>query len=482
MKKRFIHILLQAGKKNGAVVLAYTVVLTISMGTVLGCSAANTEPPSIVSVHVGESEHSDRDDAALADRQIISVENENAESITQNTDNVKVLDEIEDGGIKYQARPDGIYCLEGDNEERIYDIYAGPDTQLSLFEGRLYFKTGYLHEEGTSDWQDTAIRWIDLQTLETGDLQMVREGGLIKSFSIRQGIITISYKYPNHVIDSYMLYVSEDTAWNGKQILELSEAEKQQYGQSLTRTVLQEQNSLTNVSNRVPNQNLTYLDMDGDGVAEEIILEPSRNAGETAPDEPLRYYRLRIGDAVLNTYGYNTDNTLWAFSLDGETLLLAIYEDGPSADPLSHFYQYQNGQIVEVGSFETDILSCRLEQGGILSGAVFREIANSDWIRINWCIGENGMLEEAPQEYYEFVRGNWVELREELPLHLEAGSGEVFNVAPQKVKFLQTSADWSWLLLETEDGQQGWVHVVDHQVAELNKHVLDVFQGGYLAG
>lgn len=481
MKKRFTNILLQAGKKNGFLILVCAVVLTISMGALIGCSTADAE--DLIDENIeGKSGQSDREGAALPDEPDGSVEDTGTENDLQDIDEVKVYEEIEDGEIRYQTRRDGIYRLDGEQEERIYDIYAGTDTQMSLFEGRLFFKTDHLYEEGALDWQDTVIRWIDLQTLETGDLRMVRNDGLIASFSIRQGIITICYAYPNDVVDTYMLYVSEDTVLDGKSILDLSDSEKQQYGQSLTRMVLQEQGVFTNVSNRVSNRNLTYLDMDGDGISEEIVLEPWRDARWEAPDDPLRYFRLRIGEAVLEAYGYNTDNTLRAFSLDGETLILAIYEDGPSADPLTHFYQYRDGWIVEVGNFETDIRSCRLEQDGMLSGAVFLEIANSDWIRRNWRMGEGGMLEEVPQEYYDFIRGNWVELCEELPLHPEPGSEEVFTVDPQLVKFLQTSADQSWLLLETEDGQQGWVRVVDYQVVELEKNVLDVFRGGLLAG
>lgn len=163
-------------------------------------------------------------------------------------------------------------------------------------------------------------------------------------------------------------------------------------------------------------------------------------------------------------------------------MVLAIYEDGPSADPLTHFYCYENGQIIEAGSFETDILSCVLDGEGGISGTIFKEIASSDWIRVRWRMSADGMLEEVPQEVYDFTRGNPVELREELPLHQEIGSDETFTVTPQTVKFLQTSADFNWLLIETADGQQGWVHVVDYEVVELEKNVMDVFEGGYLAG
>lgn len=396
----------------------------------------------------------------------------------------RVYEEIEENGVRYQARGSGIYRLEEDREELIYDGYAGINPQMTLFEGKLYFITDSFYFQGALDWANNAVRWVDLETFATGDLPLGRNPNaiIINSFYIRQGIIGVYYIYPRKEWEVMMLYAKEDVALNGKNVIELSDEEKQQYGQSITQRVLANQSTLTNISNRVQSQNLAYLDMDGDGVAEEIVLEPSRSARREAPDEPLRYYRLKIGEAVLEDAGYNTDNTLRAFSLDGKTMVLAIYEDGPSADPLTRFYRYENGQIIGAGSFETDILSCVLDGEGGISGTIFKEIANSDWIRVRWRMSADGMLEEVPQEVYDFTRGNPVELCEELPLHQEIGSQETFTVTPQTVKFLQTSADFNWLLIETADGQRGWVHVVDYEVVELEKNVMDVFEGGYLAG
>lgn len=396
----------------------------------------------------------------------------------------RVYEEIEENGVRYQVRGSGIYRLEEDWEERIYDNYVGINPQMTLFEGKLYFITDSFYFQGALDWADNAVRWVDLETFATGDLPLGRNPNaiIIDSFYIRQGIVGVHYTYPREEWEVMMLYAKEDVALNGKNVIELSDEEKQQYGQSITQRVLVNQSTLTNISNRVQNRNLAYLDMDGDGVAEEIVLEPSRSARREAPDEPLRYYRLKIGEAVREDTGYNTDNTLRAFSLDGKTMILAIYEDGPSADPLTHFYRYENGQIIEAGCFETDILSCVLDGEGGISGTIFKEIASSDWIRVRWRMSADGMLEEVPQEVYDFTRGNPVELCEELPLHQEIGSQETFTVMPQTVKFLQTSADFNWLLIETADGQQGWVHVVDYEVVELEKNVMAVFEGGYLAG
>ncbi len=52
----------------------------------------------------------------------------------------------------------------------------------------------------------------------------------------------------------------------------------------------------------------------------------------------------------------------------------------------------------------------------------------------------------------------------------------------QSLRFLQTSADWRWVLAETADGQRGWVHVENFEVMDLGKNVMEVFDGLYMAG
>lgn len=397
-------------------------------------------------------------------------------------DLTEVYAEISDNGVTYQARWGGIYRISADGSEtQIYNIFAGVHPQLTIFEGRLYFATDRFYIDGALDWSDNAIRWIDLQTLAVGDLPMVRTNASISSFGIYDGIITIYYN-PDDV-DTQMLYTDQDIVFHDRSITQLTETEQQQFGLEMTQSILQNPGTLVNISNRAKNQNIAYLDMDGDLTAEQIVLEPSR-APANVPyfNDPLTYYHLQIGGADLEAVGENLANILWAVSLDGREILLVLYEDGPSADPYTHFYRYQNGQILEIGGFEEDIRRCELSSDGIITGRIWKEIVQTDWITVRWQIGQDGMLAEIPQEVYDFRNRNWVELYDELPLHPTIGDSETFTVAPQMVRFLQTSADWNWILVETRDGQQGWVHLENFEVVELRKNVMDVFDGLYMAG
>lgn len=390
-----------------------------------------------------------------------------------------VYDEYFDGNFTYQSREDGIYRVRQGKEERIYDGYVGADPQMAVFEGRLYFLVDKLYTDGALDWAANAVRWVDLQTFEVGNLVLEREGALIDWYRVNDGVLTVVYFSPEGS-ESTMLYHEGETVMNGKMITELSDQEARQFGAEMTDFILENKGTLVNISNRVPNQNIAYLDMDGDGSVEKIILEPAE--GENEADWALEFYCLRMGEAAIEGFGYSLANTLWAWSPDGEEIFLILYEDGPSADPYSHFFYYQNGNIVEAGGFEADIRNCVFHPDGTVSGGISKEIIQTDWIEVHWQIGDDGMLEEIPQEIYEFVSGNEIELLTELPLHLEIGAEETTVVKAQMVKALRISADFNWILIETQSGEQGWVHIENYEVPELGRNVMEVFEGRYLAG
>lgn len=99
------------------------------------------------------------------------------------------------------------------------------------------------------------------------------------------------------------------------------------------------------------------------------------------------------------------------------TLLLAIYDDGPSADPYTWFFRYENGQIIEAGAMDIDIHNCKVNPNGTITAPFYKEIVQSDWITIYLELDENGFLREVPQETYDFQNRNFVDLNRELPLH-----------------------------------------------------------------
>ncbi|MDE7202899.1 MAG: M56 family metallopeptidase [Lachnospiraceae bacterium] len=471
-----------------------TVTVLIVIISIAGCCVFLTMPKNTIAdtleVMQAPDAAIDTDSTLLSDNDTTMLETQQEESLSAEPnidpaeitpdegpgpDLTEVYAEISDKGVTYQARWGGIYRINADaSENQVYDTFAGTQPKMTIFEDRLYFLTDHSYTDNALDWSDDTIRWIDLQTLAVGDLSLVRRNASISDFYVSEGFITIYYSPDD--IDTQMLYADEDSAL-------LTETQQQQLGLEMTQSILQNPGTLVNISNRARNQNIAYLDMDGDRNAEQVILEPSKDpANARYFNEPLTYYHLQIGDADMEEFGENLANTLWAVSLDGREILLILYEDGPSADPYTHFYQYKDGQILKIGGFEDDIRLCEISTDGIITGAIRRDIVQTDWITMRWQLDPNGILEDIPQEVYDFRSRNWVELYDELPLHPAVGASETFTIAPQMVRFLQTSADWNWVLLETEEGQQGWIHLENFEVVELKKNVMDIFDGLYMAG
>lgn len=57
----------------------------------------------------------------------------------------------------------------------------------------------------------------------------------------------------------------------------------------------------------------------------------------------LRDAVLEVNGQTTEIYTENMSNSIFAFSPDGEQILIALYEDGPSADPLTRLYHYERG-------------------------------------------------------------------------------------------------------------------------------------------
>lgn len=246
----------------------------------------------------------------------------------------------------------------------------------------------------------------------------------------------------------------------------------------MAQSILQSPGTLVHISNSTQNQSTAYVDLDGDKTPEKILLEPSKdpeNAQYLQEDDPLAYYHLQIGNADFEGFGNNIENSLWGISLDGKNILLVLYEDGPSADPYTHLFQYQNNIILEVGNFADDIRACKISSDGIITGKMRKDVVQTDYVIMCWKLNQSGILEEIPQDTYNFQNGNWVDLKENLPLHAVIESTDTFTIPPQKVKFLQTTANENWVLLEAEDGQQGWMQIENSNVSALQKFVMDVF-------
>ncbi len=238
------------------------------------------------------------------------------------------------------------------------------------------------------------------------------------------------------------------------------------------------------------------LDLDRDGEREVLYLEgisnfywgngfSKRGDGEVIDDR----YRVRVDQVYYESYCDNVDPVLMAYSPDGKTILLAIFDDGPSGDPLTTFFRYDGEALVPAGEIDNDIRTMELVEQGVIKGASRVWIMQTDSIVAHWIWNGTEMVIREDEEY-EFSCYKWennpypttVLLKDLVVYEERSESSEAVVMKPQEVDIMRTDRQ-EWVYLEAEDGTKGWFRVVEYKVPSLNNAGVDeVFEGLIHAG
>ena len=404
-----------------------------------------------------------------------------------------------------QASQYGIYRVDKDyGLSSIYPDYIQPDTIWELQDGLMYVSLyrdetalpkwdGYYFQDaslGTADYSLEAIGIVDVRTGEFDRESMKISGEVgqkmllhpLRWISLGGGFVHLyktepeggSAEYAIPMINTGGSSLTAGPVWKGVPVAELKDGELDAYGKEVRERLLGNPGMLLELSNRALMETYTYIDMDGDGKAEKISLSRDPDQNEE------RYwaydnYLLQAGESRITGSAECLSNGIWAVSLDGSEILLALYEDGPSGDPVTTLYACRDGELVSAGDFEADIRTCTIENG-IIQGVARRDVLQTDWVKAAWRMGSFGTLEWVEQEAYDFIGQNEITLSVQLPVCRAPGDGtEVHMMKPQKVRFLKTDSSYSWIYVQGADGDGGWFHVDGLKIAGLGADYYEVF-------
>lgn len=366
----------------------------------------------------------------------------------------------------------GIYRLDRSGLRCVYPYYVTSDVVWREADGKMYFPSSTSYRDGDLDYWEDVICILDLETGEydketypiTDEMRGVMatlrwmnvDGGFMHLYGAGMNGEEHSLHLP--LINTGTTSLSSGNTWKGKAMAELTEEERNAYGSDVRIYLLNHPGQLVELSNRTFSENYIYVDLDGDGRTERVSL--SANPDEEGYEYPYDTYILQAGDSVLKGRYECMHNGIWAVSLDGKEIVLVLYGDGPSGDPMTFLYRYEQGTLREAGSFADDIRRCTIEDG-VIGGRQRTDVVQTDWVNAQWRLGTNErqekMLEWVPHDTYDFRALNDITLMTRLTVHAAPDMASASSVIqPQTVRFVKTDASFTWVCLETESGETGW--------------------------
>lgn len=229
-------------------------------------------------------------------------------------------------------------------------------------------------------------------------------------------------------------------------------------------------------------QNSVEIDLDGDGSAERVTLTSDN---PVSSDWGERYYYhgyvLQVDGHALEEWGDYTEREIIAFAPDAGQLLLGIFDEGPSDDPITRFYRYDAGGLHTAGSVPGDIRTLQVDQNGFIKCPYRFDILQTSFVWSYWYWNGTEIVMRQDEEY-EFVHHEDSEaeitLLEPLPVYpAREESGNALTMQPQKVEEVRTDLE-EWVLLRAADGTEGWLRAEMSTIPSLGgKSTREVFEG-----
>lgn len=396
----------------------------------------------------------------------------------------------EDNGEEYyvQTSSYGIYRLDRSGLRCVYPHYV-PNGLVwgAADDGKLYFPASASYQDGDPDYWEDVICILDMETGEYDKetypiTEEMRKVWPLRWIGVYDGFLRL-YGEEGQIcylaqINTGNTALSSGNTWKGKALAELDEQEINAYGSDVRDYLLNHPGQLVELSNRTFSETYAYADLDGDGRAERVSLSASPE-GEYV-QWPYDVFVLRVGDSAVSNWYECVNNGIWAVSLDGKEIILALYGDGSSSDPMTFLYRYEQGELRDAGFFCDDIRRCTIENG-MIHGTDRRDVLQTDWVKAQWRLETNEkgqrVIEQVSQDTYDFTVLNDITLLRELPVHSTPDrNAESHVIKPQTLRFLKTDAAFTWIYAEAKDGTGGWFQVNGLQIEELGLDYYEVFE------
>lgn len=218
-------------------------------------------------------------------------------------------------------------------------------------------------------------------------------------------------------------------------------------------------------------------DLDGDGAPETVNYELRDGQGRLTVNG--REYALEDWDLFLEApddqYFYLTDIASW----DG-TMEIAVTDDGPRDDPVTHFFGW-DGTLIYLGSVDGYPMPQKGDINGfsenVVIGTIRTDVIETAYSYALWQYDQSTrQLKRSDSGWFQMLPSSAHELSVNLPVYTEPDTGAEMTAIPAQQKVFFTGTDGvSWLKVLGKDGSSGYVRVVNGTVEPLGQDADTVF-------
>ena len=137
----------------------------------------------------------------------------------------------------------------------------------------------------------------------------------------------------------------------------LDQVSRDQYAVKWREDILSHPGMVCDVSQRTFSETYALIDLDGDAAAERITLQT--DAWKDVEGNSPVNYTFGVEGNNVDRHARLLDNSILAYSPDGEQIVIALYETGDDAKARTVFFTYDGEKLQETGSLQAGIRRCR---------------------------------------------------------------------------------------------------------------------------
>lgn len=239
------------------------------------------------------------------------------------------------------------YCTSNAYNEKVQE-----DSSIGWMGSRVFYMTEaaeYLQEDGKPTLYTVKNCSLAGDTGWELTGEEMAEPVLPFSMKVQNGFVTV-YNGNGELYQQYSISGLDTGADR------LDQVSRDRYAVEWREDILSHPGMVCDVSQRTFSETYALIDLDGDAAAERITLQTDawKNVEGNSPVN----YTFGVEGNNVDRHARLLDNSILAYSPDGEQIVIALYETGDDAKARTVFFTYDGEKLQETGSLQADIRRC----------------------------------------------------------------------------------------------------------------------------